>query len=75
MILSSIKTFRRLRENEFALAEPYKIKLVKATDATRVADLAKGSPLEKYPVESLRLYNDLYPNKEPRPGQLVKIVQ
>lgn len=75
VILSSIKTFRRLRENEFALAEPYKIKLVKATDATRVADLAKGSPLEKYPVESLRLYNDLYPNKEPRPGQLVKIVQ
>jgi predicted Zn-dependent protease len=75
VILSSIKTFRRLRENELALAEPYKIKLVKATDATRVADLAKGSPLEKYPVESLRLYNDLYPNKEPRPGQLVKIVQ
>lgn len=75
IIVSSIKTFRRLRENEFALAEPYKIKLVKATATTRVEDLAKGSPLEKYPVESLRLYNDLYPNKEPQPGQLVKVVQ
>jgi predicted Zn-dependent protease len=74
-MMSSIKTFRRLKENEFALAEPYRIKLVKATEATRVADLAKGSPIEKYPVESLRLYNDLYPNKEPSPGQLVKVVQ
>jgi predicted Zn-dependent protease len=73
--MSSIKTFRRLKENEFALAEPYRIKLVAANEATRVADLAKGSPIEKYPVESLRLYNDLYPNKEPRPGQLVKVVQ
>ena len=75
VIVSSIKTFRRLKENEFALAEPYRIKLVQATDTTRVTDLAKGSPLEKYPMESLRLYNDLYPNKEPRPGQLVKVVQ
>jgi predicted Zn-dependent protease len=75
VIMSSIKTFRRLRENELALAEPYRIKLVKATEATRIADIAKGSPLDKYPVESLRLYNDLYPNKEPRPGQLVKVVQ
>lgn len=75
VIMSSIKTFRRMRENEFALAEPTKIKLVQATATTRMADLAKNSPLEKYPLESLRLYNDLYPNKEPRPGQLVKIVQ
>ncbi len=75
VMMSSIKTFRRLRENEFALAEPYKIKLVQATAATKMADLAKNSPLEKYPVESLRLYNDLYPNKEPQPGQMVKVVQ
>jgi predicted Zn-dependent protease len=75
VIVSSIKTFRRLRANEFALAEPYKIKLVQASTNARIADLAKGSPLEKYPVESLRLYNDLYPDKEPQPGQTVKIVQ
>lgn len=75
VIMSSIKTFRRLRENEFALAEPFKIKLVQATDGARMADLARNSPLEKYPVETLRLYNDLYPNKEPAAGQIVKIVE
>ena len=29
VFMSSIKTFRRLRENEFATAEPYKIKIIK----------------------------------------------
>lgn len=75
VIMSSVKTFRRLRDNEFAMAEPYKLKLVQATAATRMADLAKNSPIEKYPLESLQLYNDLYPNKEPAPGQTLKVVQ
>ena len=40
--MSTIKTFRRLKQNEFALAEPYKIKIIRATDNTRIADLAKN---------------------------------
>lgn len=72
---STINTFRRLRQNEFALAEPYKIRIIKATENTRIADLAKSSPIKDYPVETLRLLNDLYPNKEPTPGQLIKIIE
>jgi predicted Zn-dependent protease len=72
--LSSIKTFRRLRDNEFALAEPDTIKLVKAVPGTRIEQLAKGSPIVQYPVERLRLLNDLYPDKEPTPGEVVKVV-
>jgi predicted Zn-dependent protease len=72
---STINTFRRLRQNEFALAEPYKIRIVKATENTRIADLAKNSPIKEYPVETLRLLNDLYPDKEPKPGQLIKIIE
>jgi len=75
LFMSTIKTFRRLRQNEFAAAEPYKIKVIKATADTRIADLAKQSPIEKYPEQTLRLLNDLYPNKEPQPGQLIKIVE
>lgn len=75
LFMSSIKTFRRLRQNEFALAEPYKIKVIQANENTRIADLAKVSPLKEYPVELLRLLNDLYPNKEPQPGQLLKIIE
>ena len=75
LFMSTIKTFRRLRQNEFARAEPYKIKVVRAGEHTRIADLAKSSPLPKYPAEQLRLLNDLYPDKEPKPGQLIKIVE
>jgi predicted Zn-dependent protease len=75
LFMSTVKTFRRLKQNEFALAEPYKIKTIRATETTRIADLAKTSPLPSYAEQQLRLLNDLYPNKEPQPGQLIKVVQ
>jgi predicted Zn-dependent protease len=75
LFMSTIKTFRRLKQNEFEQAEPYKIKIVRATENTRIADLAKQSPLPKYAEQQLRLLNDLYPDKEPKPGQLIKIVE
>jgi predicted Zn-dependent protease len=75
LFMSTIKTFRRLRGNEFAQAEPYKVKVITATSNTRIADLAKSSPVKEYAAEQLRLMNDLYPNKEPQAGQLIKIVE
>jgi predicted Zn-dependent protease len=75
LFMSTIKTFRRMKQTEFAQAEPYKIKTIRATENTRIADLAKSSPLPKYAAEQLRLLNDLYPDKEPQPGQLLKIVE
>jgi predicted Zn-dependent protease len=75
LFTTTISTFRRLKQNEFALAEPFKIKTIRATENTRIADLAKSSPIKKYPVETLRLLNDLYPDKEPKPGQLLKIIE
>jgi predicted Zn-dependent protease len=74
LFLSSIKTFRRLKDNEFSLAEPTRIELVKATPRTRIEDLAQTSPIRSYPAEQLRLLNDLYPNKEPVAGQTLKVV-
>jgi predicted Zn-dependent protease len=75
LFMSTVKTFRRLKDNEFALAEPYKIRTIRVGDNTRIEDLAKNIPIQKYPADLLRLMNDLYPNKEPTPGQLLKIVQ
>jgi predicted Zn-dependent protease len=75
VFMSTIKTFRRLKQNELEQAEPYKLKIIRATETTRIADLAKESPLPKYAEQQLRLLNDLYPDKEPKPGQLIKIVQ
>lgn len=75
LFMSSIKTFRRLRQNELQLAEPSKIKIMQAREGSRIAELAKTSPLSSYAEAQLRLLNDLYPNKEPVPGQLLKIVE
>jgi predicted Zn-dependent protease len=74
LIMSSVKTFRRLKEREFELAQPDKIRVVKATPETRIATLAQKSPLPKYAAERLRLLNDLYPDKEPSAGQYLKVV-
>ena len=75
LILSAAQTFRRLRETEFALAEPDRLKVVKAAPGTTVAGLAQTSSLKEYPEETLRLYNGLYPAGEPAPGALVKTVK
>ncbi len=75
LFMSTIKTFRRLKSSEFQLAEPYKVKIIRADANTRIADLAKASPLKEYPAEMLRLMNNLYPDKEPQAGQLLKIIE
>ena len=75
LFMSTAKTFRRLKDNEFALAEPYKIRTVRVNSNISIEELAKNSPVKKYPAQQLRLLNDLYPDKEPKPGQLLKIVQ
>ncbi len=49
--------------------------MITAGAGTRVEDLAKSSPIQKFPVEQLRLYNDLYPDKEPADGQQIKVVE
>jgi predicted Zn-dependent protease len=72
---SSVNTFRRLRDNEFPQAEPDKIRVVRATQGSTIEQLARNSPIKKYPVERLRLLNDLYPDKQPVAGQRLKIVE
>lgn len=73
--LSTANTFRRMRANEFALAQPQRLHIVRATEGTTMEELAKDSPIEKYPLQQLRLFNSLYPDGEPKPGELVKTVR
>ena len=72
---SSVKTFRRLRDNEFPQAEPDKVRVVRATQGTTIEQLARNSPIKKYATERLRLLNDLYPDKQPVAGQKLKVVE
>jgi predicted Zn-dependent protease len=73
--MSVAQTLRGLKPSEFPLAEPYRIKVVKATDKTSIADYAADMPEDKFKKETLELINAMYPNKKPAPGQLFKIVE
>jgi predicted Zn-dependent protease len=75
LFVSSIGTFRRLRDTEYAAAAPERIRLVPAGPDTRIEQLAQKSPNKRYPAEELRLLNDLYPDKEPTAGQTLKVVE
>ncbi len=75
LIKSTALTLRGLKPSEFPLAEPYRIKVVKATKQTQLSDYAQDMPEDKFKKETLELINAMYPNKEPTSGQLFKIVE
>ena len=75
LIKSTALTLRGLKPSEFPLAEPYRIKVVKATAKTDLSDYAQDMPEDKFKKETLELINAMYPNKEPNSGQLFKIVE
>ena len=75
LFLSSAQTFRRLRGDELERAEPDRIRVIEAPEGATMASLAAGSPLKRYPVEQLRLFNRLYPQGEPAAGRLLKVVR
>ena len=72
---SVASTMRDLKGAEFPLAEPYRIKVVRATDKTRLEDYAAAIPAEKYHVEELELINGVYPHKKLPVGEYIKVVQ
>ena len=75
LFVSSIRTFRRLKDSEYELADANRIELLKVTPGTNIAGLAAKSPIRPYPAEQLRLLNDLYPKGEPTPGEIIKVVK
>jgi predicted Zn-dependent protease len=74
LFLSSAQTFRRLRGDELERAEPNRIRVIAAPPGATIESLAADTPLTRYPVEQLRLFNRLYPKGEPKPGELIKTV-
>jgi predicted Zn-dependent protease len=72
---SVAETTRDLRASEYALAEPYRLSIVRATGKTRLADYAQNIPAEKYRVEELELINGVYPGKPLPVGEYVKVVE
>lgn len=72
---ATINSFHALTPAQRAAARPYRIRLLTAQPGTSMARLASQSALENNAVAQLRLLNGLYPNGEPQPGQMLKVIQ
>ncbi len=72
---SSIETLRSLKPSEYPLAQPYRIKVIRATDKTKLDDYVKDVPLEKYRKEELEMLNGVYPSGKIQPGQYLKVIE
>lgn len=74
-MIEAIRSFHTMNDAERKLAKPLVIRLVSAHSGDTYAKLARNSPLGRQAESYLRLLNGHYPNGEPKPGQLVKIVE
>lgn len=72
---NTAKSIRKLKPSEASLAEGRNITLVKARRGDTVAKLAKRSKLDSYAEAQIRLINDLYPDGEPKSGDMIKIIK
>ncbi len=73
--LDVARSFRALSRKERSLAKPLRIGLHRVGAKDSMTRLAEDSQIPHHAVEQLRLINGLYPDGEPRAGQLVKIIE
>jgi len=71
----AINSFHAITPAEKQVARSYVLRTITVQPGMSMASLARQSPLEPDAESQLRLINDFYPQGEPKPGQLLKIVQ
>lgn len=72
--IATIFSFGRMDRHDYQVAVRPSIQVIRAEKGTTWASLAKQSPITNFAQDKLRIMNGMYPNGEPRPGQLIKIV-
>jgi len=75
VILATAKSLHPLTAAERKLAMEKKLDIIRATGGMTYTSLARQSPINDYPEEQLRLLNDQYPDGEPEPSRLLKVVR
>lgn len=71
----TIRSFRPLRASERRLARPLVLRTLPVRGNVSYAALAQNSPIGRNAEGYLRLINHDYPNGEPRPGEILKVVE
>lgn len=72
--LNTVQSLHSLRPNERALARGQRVDLTTARAGDSFAKYARRAPLKNEPEAILRLLNGKYPQGEPVPGELVKLI-
>ena len=72
---AAINSFHAITPAEKKAARTHALQLLTVRPGQTMAELARQSPLGADAERQLRLMNGLYPDGEPEPGQLLKIVQ
>ena len=72
--IATIFSFGRMTRDDFKIAKVPKVQIVRAEEDTTMEDLAASSPITNYALDKLRVINGLYPEGQPEPGQLIKII-
>lgn len=70
-----IFSLAKMTAGDYKKAKKPKIQVVRVEPGTTYKSLAVDSPIPNYAEQKLRVINGHYPNGEPEPGQLIKIVQ
>ena len=73
--LDTVQSLQVLSAPQQALARGLRIALTKAGPRDKFAALAKRSALTEEPAATLRLLNGKFPQGEPAPGELLKIIK
>ena len=72
--IATIFSFDTMARDDFKKAKVPTLQVVRAEVDTTMENLASQSPITNYALDKLRVMNGLYPNGQPQPGQLIKIV-
>ncbi len=72
--IATIFSFDRMKTTDRSLAQPPKVRVVRAEPGTTYESLAHRSAIATYAEQNLRLINGTYPRGEPTDGELIKTV-
>lgn len=72
--IAMIFSLDRMNQSDYKAARKLQVRVVRADETTNFESLAEESPLPNYPVERLRLINGMYPDGQPVPGQMFKVI-
>lgn len=73
--LATMHALRNMTPEDAQVANERRIKVIVAEPDVTYADLARSTPIQRFPEETLRLMNGGHPHGEPRAGNYIKIVQ